>query len=205
MISAKLAKYLEQKGFMLDFPGYESNEQIAIDILKEENERLYPAIPLLLQEEFDYEKIIKRTDKKLIRRLNKVILIAAKLFKSEGINNVNIFGIVKRFKIKGKITENEFKYYYDSFKEAKQKQEAITQGFLKGQILARKKLTLNKALSDIFAPAKMRIMEKIINHEKLTNTELKYYYRSIRPLALAILDEDLRGYLSIVEAAKKIN
>src|SRR3989344_1473093 len=133
MISAKLAKYLEQKGFMLDFPGYESNEQIAIDILKEEN---------------DYEKIIKRTDKKLIRRLNKVILIAAKLFKSEGINNVNIFGIVKRFKIKGKITENEFKYYYDSFKEAKQKQEAITQGFLKGQILARKKLTLNKALSD---------------------------------------------------------
>jgi len=67
----------------------------------------------------------------------------------------------------------------------------------------RSTLNINKALSIIYSPGKQKIMEKIFNHEPLTNSELKYYYRSIRPLAQSILNEKLQDYLRIIESTKK--
>ena len=54
MISAQLIKYLEQKGFSLDFPSYNQIEEPIIEILLENNQRLLLALPLLLQEKFNY-------------------------------------------------------------------------------------------------------------------------------------------------------
>ena len=46
-------------------------------------------------------------------------------------------------------------------------------------------------------------MEKIFNHEKLTNTELKYYYKSISNINKATLNPQLENYLRIIETTKK--
>ncbi len=40
MISARLIKDPEREGFSLEFPGYESNEERIIEILRENNPRL---------------------------------------------------------------------------------------------------------------------------------------------------------------------
>lgn len=202
MITARLIKDLEKKGFNLNFPSYSSNEEEIIEILKEKNERLYLAIPLLLQGEFDYKKIIKELDIKSIRKFNEIILITYKLFKLEDIDNNHIKKIIKVFNIKVKI--NQFQYYYDSFKESigniKENKETV----LEEQIKIREKLNTNKALLNIFSPGKIKIMDKIFNHEALTNSELKYYYRSIRPLILSILNENLQKYVRIIESIKKL-
>ncbi|MBU0930246.1 MAG: hypothetical protein KJ623_04200, partial [Nanoarchaeota archaeon] len=105
MISAKLIKNLEKKGFNLDFPGYSSNEEEIIEILKEKNERLYLAIPLLLQNEFDYKKIITKLDTKSIKKFNQIILISDKIFIIENINNNYLKKIIKKFNIKLKINQ----------------------------------------------------------------------------------------------------
>jgi len=204
MISAKLMKDLEKKGFELEFPGYDSNENEIIEILKERNERLNLAIPLLLQDEFDYGKIIKRLDKELIRKFNNIIIISNKIFKLEGIDSKNIQDIVKKNKIKERINKSEFEYYYGSFKDSMKSVKEIGEDILEEQINIRGKLSMNKSLSNIFAPGKMRIMNNIFNHEPLTNTELKYYYRSIRPLILSILNMELLKYVRIVEGTKKM-
>ncbi len=204
MISAKLIKTIEREGFRLDFPGYDSNEDIIIEILKEENSRLYLAIPLLLQYKFNYTKVIKKLKKKdLIKNFNKIILITNKIFISEGVDNRHIKNIINKNKIKEKINKNEFQYHYDSFRDFIKNKEQDKEQFLEEQIKIRGKLNTNKALSKIFAPGKIRIMNKIFNHEKITNTELKYYYRSIRPLILSLLNETLRKYVSIIESTKK--
>lgn len=201
MISAKLIKNLEKKGFNLDFPGYSSNEEEIIEILKGKNERLYLAIPLLLQNEFDYKKIITKLDAKSIKEFNQIILITDKIFRMENINDSYLKKIIKEFNIKSKI--NQFQYYYDSFKEAIRNIKEDKEEILEEQIKSRGKLNTNKALLAIFAPGKIKIMNKIFNHESLTNSELKYYYRSIRPLILAILNETLQKYVRIIESTKK--
>ena len=80
MISAKLIKDLEREGFSLEFPSYESNEERIMEILKENNQRLNLAIPLLLRHRFDYKKIINKLNltkfgSKLIKDFKKIIII----------------------------------------------------------------------------------------------------------------------------------
>ena len=60
-----------------------------------------------------------------------------------------------------------------------------------------------KALKTIFKPGKIKILNKIKHNEPLTNTETMYYYRSIRPLILAMQNSDLQDYLKIVDSTKK--
>lgn len=203
MISARLIKDLERKGFRLDFPSYASNEEEIIEILNENNERLHLALPLLLQNEFDYSRIIRKLSKKLTKKFNKIIVISDKIFKLENIGNNGILGIIGKYGIKEKTDDAEFQYYYDSFKDsAKRKEEGREEEF-KEQLKIRARLNTNEALSVIFAPGKLRIMGKIFSHEPITNTELKYYYRSIRPLILSILNENLQKYVRIIESVKK--
>lgn len=203
MISAKLIKNLEKQGFELEFPGYASNEEEIIDILKEKNERLYLAIPLLLKQDFDYKKITGKLNKAEIRDFNKIILITNKIFNSEKIDNSRIKIMINKNHIKCAINKNEFEYYYDAFKQFIKKEEKLIEEHQQEQLSIRGNLTTNEALSRIFSPAKIRIMGKILAHEKLTNTELKYYYKAIRPLIHSISNENLQKYLNVVEETKK--
>lgn len=201
MIPAKLIKDLEKKGFELEFPSYASKEEEIIEILKTKSQRLYLAIPLLLQQKIDYKRITSKLNAKLKKELNKIILITNKMLATEGMDNKHLIEIIKKYGLKAEITKNEYSYYHESFKESKAKKPE--EKLLEEQIDIRGKLDTNKALSNIFSPGKIRIMDKIFNHEKLTNTELKYYYRSIRPLILSVLNENLQKYVRIIESVKK--
>lgn len=210
MISAKLVKDLERFGFELEFPSYSSNEDRLFEILKEENQRLYLAIPLLLQHEIDYDSIISKLlslnkdhANSLIRQFNKILIITNKIFMLERMDNRHIRDLITEHSIKEDVREEEFNYYYSWFKDFSKKRGDIQEKGFKENIKIRSKLEINKSLSVIFSPAKLRIMEKIFQHDKLTNTELKYYYRSIRPLMHAILNEDMQQYLRIVDSLKK--
>tara|TARA_Y100000034_G_C6833573_1_gene376503 strand:- start:530 stop:1177 length:648 start_codon:yes stop_codon:yes gene_type:complete len=203
LISARLIKNLEEKGFSLKFPSYESDEKLIIQILKEDNERLELALPLLLQHEFDYEKIKKNISKKELNILNKAILISKRIFDKENIINTHLKKIIRKYSLKEKITKEEFEYNYISFKESRRNKESNAEKKTAKQLTIRGKLNLQKALSTIYALGKLRIMDKIFNHEPLTNSELKYYYRSIRPLTLAILNENMRKYIRIIETSRK--
>ena len=203
MISAKLIKSLEQEGFALDFPSYNFNEERIIEILKENNERLLLSLPLLFKNDFDYDKIKKNSSKKDLLTFNKLILISNKIFIKEKINNFHLKMIIQKYSLKQKIKKEECDYHYTSFLEFTKKKEEQKEEHFKEQISLRVKLNLNQAFAKIYAPGKLRIMGKIFKHEKLTNTELKYYYRSIRPLILAILNENMQKYLRIIESTKK--
>lgn len=203
MISAKLIKDLEKKGFELDFPTFESNDNRIIDILTEKNERLYHAIPLLLTEHFNYDLIQHRLKLLEKKKFDQIILIADKIFRKEKLPNTYTRQIIKDKKIKQKIPKPEFEYYYTAFRESQERKKEQEEEQLKEQIDIRSRLNINKALSTIYSPGKLRILNKIYSHEQLTNTELKYYYRSIRPFILAILNENMQKYLRIIESTKK--
>ena len=196
-------KNLEKQGFELEFPGYDSNEEKIIEVLREKNERLNLAIPLLLIEYFDYNRITRKLDKESIKEFDEILLITSKIFRLEGISS-SILDIIKKNNIKEKIDKNQFNYFYDSFKSFIRNKEEHKKELFEEQIKIRGKLNTNKALENIFSPGKLKIMDKIFNHEALTNTELKYYYRSIRPLILAILNENLQKYVRIIESLKKL-
>ena len=210
MIPAKLIKDLEKIGFQLDFPTYKTNEDRIFDTLKTNNQRLFLAIPLLLQYNFDYDSIIsklsslkKEQAEELIKQFNKILIITNRIFTLERLNNYDIQNIIDRYSIKEDIKNEEFRYYYDSFKDFTRKKTEIEDEKFKENIKLRGKLNINKSLSEIFSPAKLRIMEKIFQHEKLTNTELKYYYKAISPLIRAILNESMNQYLRIINSSKK--
>ena len=210
MIPAKLIKDLEKLGFQLDFPTYKSNQDRIFDTLKINNQRLFLAIPLLLQSNFDYDSIIsklsslkKEQAKELIKQFNKILIITNRIFTLERLNNYDIQNTIDKYSIKEDIKNEEFRYYYDSFKDFTRKTTEIEDEKFKENIKLRGKLNINKSLSEIFSPAKLRIMEKIFQHEKLTNTELKYYYKAISPLIHAILNESMNQYLRIIDSSKK--
>ncbi len=209
MIPAKLIKDLEKIGFQLDFPTYKFNEDRIFEILKTNNQRLFLAIPLILQYHFNYDIIINKLSSlnkneadRLIKQFNKILIITNKIFILESLN-YDIQNTIDRYSIKEDIKDEEFKYYYDSFKDFSRRTTDIKDERFRENIKFRGKLDTNKSISEIFSPAKRRIMEKIFQHEKLTNTELKYYYRGIRPLMHAILNESMSQYLRIIDSSKK--
>lgn len=203
MISAKLLKSLEKEGFSLEFPDYPSNEERIIDILKEKNERLLLTIPLLLRYNFNYATITSKLKPKQIKILNQLLIITYHLFEKERIDTTSLTSIIKKHSITYKFSSEELGYYHRNFKDFQKNKEKEEEKILTIQTTIRSKLNLTQSLSIIFSPAKCRIMGKIFSHENLTNTELKYYYRSIRPLLLAILNENMRNYLRIIESTRK--
>ncbi len=203
MISARLINELENYGFRLDLPGYNTTEEIIIEILCENNPRLDTAIPLLLEKELDYGKIIKKLDISTKNRLNKILCIANQIFSKENIQSTYLNKIISVYKIKANNTNEEFQYYYSAFKDSNKNIQEKNEEYAIEQIKRRSILNRNLALSHIFSPGKQRIMEKIYNHEQLTNTELKYYYRAIRPLILSMFNDNLQKYIHIIESTKK--
>ncbi|MBL7056596.1 hypothetical protein ISS07_06810 [Candidatus Woesearchaeota archaeon] len=210
MISAKLIKDLEKIGFELDFPSYSSNDDRIFEILKTNNQRLFLAIPLLLRKDFDYEMIINRLSSsskadylQLKKEFDKIITITNKILILGNMDNSNTQSLIYRNSIREEIRDEEFNYYYNYFKEFSKKSRDIEDKKLGENIKIRSKLNINRSLSEIFSPAKIRIMGKIFSHDKLTNTELKYYYKSIKPLIHAILNERMNQYLRIIDSSKK--
>ncbi|MBW2989206.1 hypothetical protein KY358_02700 [Candidatus Woesearchaeota archaeon] len=211
MISSRLMKDLEKEGFRLDFPSYGSNEDKIIGILEEDNPRLDLALPLLLRYRFDYKKIILGLSKgrpagiakKRIKKLNKAILISDRIFLEENISKKHLQAIMGRHGLKAKIAKDEYAYFHSSFREFTRASDLDSEKRLTRQLKLRGKLNTNKALSALFSPAKIRIMGSIFNHAPITNTELKYYYKAIRPLSKAILNENLQDYIRIIESSKK--
>lgn len=199
MIDAITLKYLEKEGFLLDLPLNKSIDEIIIKLLKENNPRFFLAIPLILKYDFDYNKIIKKLNQNEIKNLNKIISITKKIFKITNANSQSL----NKIKINDKFKKSEFDYYYNAFNDFLKNKEKREDDKLKKNISLRNKLDINKSLSIIFSPGKIKILNKIFNYEPLTNTELKYYYRSIRPYIKAISNEDLRNYLKIIDNIKK--
>jgi len=200
MISARLIKTLEKRGFFLEFPDY-SNEEAIIEILKQDNLRLKYSLPLFL-DNFDYNKILNKLGNKQKKEFNNIIAIADKIYKKEGIRN-NLNEIIQKNKIKSIFSKEEFENYYGNFKEAGVQEEKNSQKIIEKQAKLRLNLDLNRSLKVLFSPAKIRIMGKIFNHEKLTNTELKYYYKSISSIDKSVLNPALQDYLRIIEITKK--
>jgi hypothetical protein len=203
MISAKLVKDLEKRGFELDFPGFGSTEEELLEIIKSGNQRFFLAIPVLLREPFDYATLYKKLSRQEKSIFSRIVMIANAIFKSEKIENTHLAEAIRRYKINGKIDKAELERYHSAFNETLQKSLRAKEATLEEQATLRDRLGTNKALSNIFSPGKMRIMEKIFNHEPLTNTELKYYYRSIRPLIESILNDSLQKYCRTIGSAKK--
>ncbi|MEK6892623.1 MAG: hypothetical protein AABX07_00295 [Nanoarchaeota archaeon] len=202
MPSAKLIKNLEKEGFFLEFPDYESKEEIIIDIIREKNSRLSLSLPLFLKEEIAYKKIISKLSAVQKKELDKAVLISKEIYKKEDIQS-NLKEIIKKNKIKAVFSKQEFQECYNSFKESQSRLKCNEQKIIEKQSKLRLNLDLNKSLTVLFSPAKIRIMEKIFNHEKLTNTELKYYYKAISSINKAVLNPSMQDYLRIIEITKK--
>src|SRR3989338_1179181 len=107
MIPAKLIKDLEKIGFQLDFPTYKSNEDRIFEILKTNNQRLFLAIPLILQYNFNYDIIINKLSSlnkheadRLIRLFNKILIITNKIFILENLNNYDIQNTINKYSMK---------------------------------------------------------------------------------------------------------
>lgn len=202
MPSAKLIKALEKQGFFLEFPDYSSKEELIIAILHENNPRISLSLPLLLDKDFDYKAIVSNLNTPLKNEFNKIILISEKIYRKEDVDN-KLSQLIKQEKITSSFSNTEFDEYYSSFKESLLNQTRTEQKTIEKQSKLRLNLDLNKTLEVLFSPAKIRIMKKIFNHEKLTNTELKYYYKAISNINKSVLNPSLQDYLRIIEITRK--
>lgn len=203
MPDAKLIKNLEKHGFLLDFPDYNTPEELILEILKENNPRINTSLPLFLKDGINYENITSKLSIYEKKEFNKIILISENIYKKERIEN-KLLDIIKQKRIKSKFSQQEFNEFYDLFKESNLRVNRNEEKIIEKQSKLRLNLDLNKSLSILFSPAKIKIMKKIFNHEKLTNTELKYYYRSISNINKAVLNIDLQNYSRVIEITKKI-
>lgn len=202
MESAKLIKSLERKGFFLEFPEYEYLEDEIVEIIKGANPRIILSLSIFLKDDIDYKKIFSKLNKAEKKEIDKAIAISEKIYRNESIKN-NLRKIIKENSIKTKFSKQEFDDFHNAFKEAGLNAEASENKKLEKQSKLRLNLSLNKDLKTLFSPAKIRIMEKIFNHEKLTNTELKYYYKAISNINKSVLNPSLQNYLMVIEMAKK--
>ena len=202
MASAKLIKSLEKRGFFLEFPEYDNFEEEIIEIIKENNPKIILSLPLLLMESFDYLKIYHKLNSKQKKEFNNIILISEKIYREQKFKN-NLKRLIKENNIKEIFSKDEFQKFYDAFKESQLNKDKDQQGTIENQSKLRLNLDLNKDLKNLFSPAKIRIMNKIFNHEKLTNTELKYYYKAISNIDKAVLNPAMQNYLRIIEITKK--
>ena len=196
MADYKLIEDLKKEGFMLSYPEISSNDEKIISILKENDSRLNLAIPLLLEKEFSYKNIIKNISKKHISTFNKIIIISHEIFQKERLNHMKLKKIIEKNNIKAKIEISEYKYFYDEFiisKELKKKKS-----FNKKEFESRENLNMLINLEKIFSPAKIRILRNIYAHKRLTPSEERYYYRSIKPMINSILNNSLRNFLEII-------
>ena len=202
MPDAKLIKTLEREGFFLEFPRYSSMEEIILAILNERNPRIIPSLPLFLMFFFDYQKIVSQITREEKRTFDEVILISEALYKKEHIKNM-LGEVIRKKNIHAKFSEEQFEEFYSSFKEARLAKNQEEQKSIEKQSRLRLNLDLNNSLRVLFSPAKIRILNKIFNHELLTNTELKYYYRAISNINKSVLNVSLQSYLRVIEMSKK--
>jgi hypothetical protein len=202
MPSAKLIKTLEKEGFELEFPSYENLEEIILEVIKEGDYRLSTSLSLFLKYEFDYALICKKLNKEEKKDFDRAILISNKIYQKEGIDS-RLNSIISENKIKASFKKEDFDKFYDSFKEADKNKVEEKEKIIEKQSKLRLNLDMNKSLKVLFSPAKIRIMDKIFNHQKLTNTELKYYYKSISNINKSVLNKNLQDYLRIIEITKK--
>lgn len=202
MPKARLVKALEKEGFFLEFPRYQSREELITDVLREDNPRVIHSLPLLLQQLFHYQKIVSQITRKEKQLFDKVILIAARVYRKEKIQN-ELGVTIKKNRIRAKFSKREFEAFYESFREAQPRKREEEQRGIEKESRLRLQLDLQKSLHVLFSPAKIRIMDAIFNHRTLTNTELKYYYKAISPLNRAILNSSLQDYVRVIERTKK--
>lgn len=197
----ELMKSLEKEGFGLNYPDSLTIEEKIIEILKEQEERLYLALPLLLEKDFDYTSIKKELLKlkegnKLLENFNKIILISKGIFKRTKRNYEYIEKIISENKIKSNLNKKELEYYLGEYQESKRTVEKNSMG--RDDLEKIKKIESYKAREIIFSPAKIRIMRKIYEFKELTPTEKAYYYRDIKPLIDSLLNRNLQEYLEVV-------
>ncbi len=203
MPEAKLIKALEREGFFLEFPLYQTREEIIIDILKEGNQRIFLSLPLFLRGSFNYQEIVSRISNKEKLLFDKTIVISERIYRKERIQN-DLKAFIQANKIKAKFSGNEFKEFYREFQEVQLKKQEGEQKDIQEQSRLRLQLNLQQSLRVLFSPAKLRIMNAIFNHQPLTNTELKYYYKAISSINRAILNRGLQDYVGLVETVKKL-
>jgi len=116
MTTAELFRELEQRGFDLDFPSARSAEEIILELLKEKNERLKLAIPLLLREPFEYGRLRGKLSPDLKKQLDKIILISEQIFRKEGLEQGHLLEMIKENKLKAAIPKAELQYYLDALR-----------------------------------------------------------------------------------------
>jgi hypothetical protein len=204
MPSAKLIKALEKQGFFLDFPSYQSHEEIIMEILKENNQRISRSLPLFLKDKIDYKRLCSKLNAKEKKELDKAIIISLKIYEEEKIES-SLKETISENKVRSKFSKQEFEDFYYSFKESLLKSEKSEEKIIEKQSKLRLNLDLNKSLAVLFSPAKISIMKKIFNHQALTNTELKYYYKAISSINKAALNPPLQDYLRVIETTRKIS
>lgn len=202
MAKARLIKALEREGFYLEFPLYESREEIIMAILKEGNERILLSLPLFLNDSFDYLKIVSQISRNEKLLLDKAIRISARIYKKEKLKSL-LPSLIRKQRIRARFTEGEFEEFHEAYKEAQLKSRGEEQREIEEQSRLRLQLDLQQSLQTLFSPAKIRIMDAIFNHRPLSNTELKYYYKAISPINRAVLNKALQSYLQVIEHVKK--